>query len=86
MEESGVAQFRSTRLLSRKSGRRAPKSRDNNLDHEVAVLFGPGASPEQAIEALRSIIKSIKKGGLLIGREGRSGDFLFEDPDGKLHE
>jgi hypothetical protein len=44
----------------------------------MVVVFGPEMSPRQALKALKTLQKSIKEYGLLVGRRRADGDLLFE--------
>src|ERR1035437_8052405 len=51
--------------------------RDEALEDQVVVVFGPSISPEQAMNLLRQLANKIGRRGLYIG-ENQHGQALFE--------
>ena len=84
MGESDLTQLRSHRLRCKTSGEAAPRLRDDALQHELVVIFGPEMSVKQAVTTLRRLAKRIEKKGLLIGRDEDGGDLMFEKVDGSI--
>jgi hypothetical protein len=57
--------------------------RMDQIDNEVAVIFGPETSAKQAVETLQHLIEKIKERGLLAGKD-RSGKYIAETVAGDL--
>jgi hypothetical protein len=51
--------------------------RDEALEDQVVVVFGPSISPEQAMHLLRQVANKIGRRGLYTG-DNRDGQALFE--------
>jgi hypothetical protein len=69
-------ELRAYRKRAKKRGRKCVL-RNEALKNEVVVLFGPDASPEQAIKRLRLLANQIVARGLYIG-ENQFGQATFE--------
>lgn len=48
------------------------------LHGEIAVMFGPEITPDNAVEFLETLARKIRQRGLVIGHDGR-GRLIFED-------
>jgi hypothetical protein len=84
MIESNRKQLRSHRLRCKTSGEAPPRIHNDELRHELIVIFGPEMSPKNAATTLRHLARRIEKNGLLIGRDEDGDDLLFEKVDGSI--
>ncbi|WP_152527646.1 MULTISPECIES: hypothetical protein [unclassified Afipia] len=57
-------------------GKKVKELSDLTLQDDLVVLFGPGLSAKDAIASLKQVIKNIKKGGLLVGRDPKDFDVV----------
>src|SRR4051812_29776369 len=82
LTETWPEQVRAQRLLRRKNGQPVHKAHRNQLAGELVIIFGPDLSANDAIVALKRLATSIRKKGLLIGRDD-AGDFVIEKTGSK---
>ncbi len=84
LQETDVKETRAYRQLARRARKPVPPLRPDAFHHELFVIFGPEASPSEAVKSLKMLIKNIERHGLLIGRKEDLGDFYIETIDGKI--
>jgi hypothetical protein len=78
LSESTISETRAHRNGRKARGKSLKPLRNDALHDEMVVVFGPEMSPRQALKALKTLQKSIKEYGLLVGRRRADGDLLFE--------
>jgi hypothetical protein len=80
LEDFRKKEVRAYRTSLRRRGKKLEPLKDDQIQDELVVIFGPEMSARRAVETLTALAKKIEREGLLIGRD-ETDDYVVESAE-----